>query len=301
MRHGGNLYIGYIIMPEEKKTDNIMLNQEGQPVNVPGVKDEKVVKDAEGNPIVPTGTEEPGTEAPKDKLARPAPDPSAAQPQPVAMPDQKAPDQIQETAPQKAVEETITFDELAAKKGFKSPDDMAKSYQNLESQNTRVEVSLADAIKARNEGEVSNERNEVESAMNAESTDDALKIVSRMIDKKVKAVEDKQEYQLHLMANPDDQKHAAKAIDIVRENPGISWGTAFDAAKGRDTGQNLSAAREEGKQEAYDTKTAKEDVTDIHGGTTKELQMTPKMLIDGIKTGQIPLAEARKIINAATP
>jgi len=40
-----------------------------------------------------------------------------------------------------------SFEEIAAKKGFKSPDDLAKAYANLESQNTKVEMKKADLEK----------------------------------------------------------------------------------------------------------------------------------------------------------
>jgi hypothetical protein len=40
-----------------------------------------------------------------------------------------------------------TFEELKAKKGFQSPDDLAKAYANLESHNKRVEMKTADMEK----------------------------------------------------------------------------------------------------------------------------------------------------------
>src|SRR3990167_10266514 len=52
-------------------------------------------------------------------------------------------------APDESAETGTTFDELAKKKGWQNPDDMAKSYAELERHKTTVEMDRAALIKAR--------------------------------------------------------------------------------------------------------------------------------------------------------
>lgn len=262
-----------------------MKDAEGQPVNVPGNDTPNIVTDTEGIPVVPQGTEEPMSEAPKETMPRPAPAPQ--------MPDQ-AQETISETVNQQAVQGTITYEELAAKKGFGSVDDLAKAYSNLESQNKKVEVTLADAIRARQESTETVQ--DAVQAVQDNDNDEALTIVNRLIDKKVGAVKDTFDYQMHLMQNPEDKAFTSQAIKYVRENPGIKWDVAFKAAKADSLPQ---LERERGKQEAYQSIGQKQAGQAMHGQTVREPAMDAEKLIEGIKTGKVPLAAARKIINSA--
>lgn len=262
------------------ETDNIMKDKDGKPVNVPAKEEPNIVQDSQGAPVVPTGVEEPMSQAPVDTLPRPTPAPEM----PVS-----GPEVIQETAPSRAIEKVITFEELAAKKGFGSPDDLAKAYSNLESQNTRVETTLADAIRARQDPEVVETSTEEPA-----TTGEAMDIVNSMIEKKNKVLEDKMDYQMHLMANPDDRQYAKKAIEIVRAEPGIKWPTAFNAARGVESPQ---VEREQGKQEAYENIGEKTQAQAVQGTTQKEPDVTAQDLIEGIKTGRVPLPQAKSIIN----
>ncbi|MCK4522397.1 MAG: hypothetical protein KAU20_07530 [Nanoarchaeota archaeon] len=278
--------------------DNIMLDAAGQPVNVPGVPVQNVVATPTGAPVVPTGVEPAMNQAPKDTLPRPAP----LQPMPV----QQVPEQPVQATPQPnaPVESVITFDELAAKKGFNSPDDLAKSYVNLESQNKRVEVTLADAINARITPPVEQIPTQPVQPVPAENAgadeNAALEIVDSRIASKLKKHEDIMDYKMHLIQNPTDQQFAAEAVNVVKDNPGIKWGTAFEAAKARMGGIVTQQTREDGKNEAYANIALKQNAQAIPGNAQRpnSFALTPKDVIENVKTGKISLSETRNIINS---
>ncbi|HDY68428.1 MAG TPA: hypothetical protein ENH85_11630 [Candidatus Scalindua sp.] len=277
--------------------DNIMKDEAGQPVQVPGNQEPPILKDSEGTPIVPAGTEKPLEQAPKDTLPRPAPQPDVPVPQtpPVEELGTEPPKATPQVIPSGTTEKTITFDKLAEKKGFRSPDDLATAYANLESQNKRVEVTLADAIEARQETEPKPD----ESIDSVDDDTDALKIVDSRIKREVRSLGDTMDYKLHLIQTPDDQQYAAEAIKIVRENPGIKWATAFEAARSRYTESQVQQARDEAKNEAYSSIENKQNAQVIPGGQqrTDTTQTSTKEFIEGVKSGKIPLPEARKLIN----
>ncbi|KKM91834.1 hypothetical protein LCGC14_1224490, partial [marine sediment metagenome] len=76
--------------------------------------------------------------------------------------------------------------------------------------------------------------------------------------------QDKNDYQMHLMQNPDDKQLVPQAIQYVRDNPGIKWEVAFKAAKADSIGTSVDAAKEEGRQEAYQSKENKGTVQSVH-------------------------------------
>ena len=253
---------------------------------------DNIVRDGGGEPVVPTGVEKPMTENPKDTLPRPAPESAM----PLKEETPQSPEVTQETTSQEAVESTTTYDELVAKKGFKSKEDLAKAYVEKESQSSRVEATLAQAIEARTEPTPESE--ETPDIESVESNEDALKIVDSMIDKKLKAQSDAQDYQLYLLRNPNDQQFASEAIKVVRENPGVRWDVAFKAAKADSLAGQVDNAREEGKQEAFGLNQEKESAQTIHSSQRSDSgQLDAKGLIAGIKSGEVPLTEAKKRIN----
>lgn len=255
-----------------------MRDESGKPVFVPGKQDPKFVLDSNGNPIVPSGVGVPGSTFPKDTLPRPTPK--------FQMPTNETSVQETETTNQRAVENTTTYDELVSKKGFKSVEDLAIAYKNLESQNKRVEVSLADAMKARQIEPESEE--ELSSIGEAETSEDALRIVQNLINKRVAQVEDKWEYKEYLQENPNDRQFAAEAIEIVKDNPGIKWSIAFKAARAE------TGVRPPEVASIDDTKVRAQTIPSSQRGQESSIQD----IIQGIKTGQIPLSEAKKFINS---
>src|SRR3990167_2783390 len=94
--------------------DNIMRNQDGEPVNVPDGRKDTTVKDSQGRTVVPEGQGTPMSGAPKDTLPRPVPEGQMP-----SFDRAVVPQQTEETTNQRAVSKTITYEELAAKKGFR--------------------------------------------------------------------------------------------------------------------------------------------------------------------------------------
>lgn len=240
---------------------------------------DNIVRDGGGQPVVPFGTDKVIPTA--DTLPRPAPQPT--------MPATN-PQIIEETVQRKATEGMTTYEELAATHGFKSPEDLAKSYKELRSQNSRVEATLSEAIKARQETPIES----VPNIDTVDNTDDALRIVDSRIKKQVDAIRDAFEYKLHLIENPGDKEFASDAIKYVRENPTLKWDVAFKAAKADSL---VQTEREKGKQEAYQSIDKKADIQSLHQ-SNRATEVSTKDIIEGIKTGRIPLSEARKFINS---
>ena len=245
--------------------------------------EDNIVRDAEGKVVVPMGTQKTMSEKPKDTLPHPAPQNQ--------MPP--SPEVKQEPTKSNAIESMTTFDELSAKKGFKDPEDLAKAYKNLESQNSRVEAMLAEAIRDQQSG-IKPESAEPVIPEDSE-TQDALKIVDSRISKKVDDLANKLEFKLHLIEHPEDRPFTEDALKYVKDNPGIKWSLAFKAAKA----DNIATlAREEGRQESRQLSETKENAQSVHSSQRTAENLPIKDIIEGIKTGKIPLSEAKKFINS---
>ena len=182
-----------------------------------------------------------------------------------------------------------TFDELAAKKGFKSADDLAAAYSNLESQNKRVEMSLSELVNSRIQSQPADDVTTEELA-NAQSQEAALKIVEKVVKKFTRPLEDKLALQDLMAKNPDATQYAGEMAKLVKENPGIGWDVAYKAAKfDRLAGQ----AREEGKQQAYQTIQRKQALTtESPRSATKD----SKPMLDLIKDKNVPFREVQRIM-----
>ena len=182
-----------------------------------------------------------------------------------------------------------TFDELAAKKGFKSADDLAAAYSNLESQNKRVEMSLSELVDSRTKSQPAEDVS-VEELQNAQSQEQALKIVEKVVKKFTKPLEDKLALQDLFAKNTDAQQYAGEMAKLVKENPGISWDVAYKAAKFDRLG---TQAREEGKRQAYQEINRKQILTtESPRSAIKE----NKPLLDLIKDKNIPFHEVQRLM-----
>ena len=125
---------------------------------------------------------------------------------------------------------------------------------------------------------------------NAQSQEAALKIVEKVVRKFTKPLEDKLALQDLFSKNQDAQQYAGEMARLVKENPGISWNVAYKAAKfDRLAGQ----AREEGKQQAYQSIQRKQSLTvEAPRAAVKE----SKPLLDLIKDRNVPFTEVRRIM-----
>ena len=190
--------------------------------------------------------------------------------------------------------EGSTFAELAAKKGFKSADDLAKSYAELESRQTKQSMELSELMKARQEGQVSqNQAQQIVSQVMDEnpdmSQDEAVKIVQKMIDKAVSPIREELAIQ-KTFKNPEDMQYAAEVASLVRENPTIPWNVALDAIKFRKSGERL---KEEGRKEAYS------NIQQKQSGQSDSIQSGQKRQVDIaqiVSDKSIPFSEVQKIM-----
>lgn len=124
--------------------------------------------------------------------------------------------------------EGTTFADLAAKKGFASPDDLAKAYANLETHNKRVEMTAADILK-----EISPvpAQAPVAPPQPVSPDDAAINIVKSIVQSETRPLQQQIELQNLFMKNPDAVQYAPGLAKAVKENPGISWEGAYKIAK----------------------------------------------------------------------
>lgn len=231
-------------------------------------------------PIIPAGTEKTvfGT------TSFPASNNGQADGSPIA--DQSA--ENRQTSEGGAPDGT-TFDELAVKKGFSSPDDLARAYANLESQNKRVEMSLAELIKFR-EPQPEALADDALSSEVASQDEDAVKVVEKVVKRITRPLEDRLHLQELFYKNPDAAQYASEMGKLVKENPGISWDVAYKAAKFDALGNQ---SRLEGKQEAYQAIRQKEAVA---VGSARPVSKETRQVDDLIRDKSIPFSEVQRIM-----
>ncbi len=235
--------------------------------------------DNENNgPIIPAGTEKMYNSVYNPMTGQPAVSPTNDKPA------EQAPQTGEENAPT-----GTTFDELAAKKGFKSPEDLAKAYMNLEAQNTKVTMSLADLAKSRDDAQT-HIANESSQNVRVETQDDAMKVVENIVRKATRPLEDKLALQDLLLRNPDVKDYASEMAKVVKDNPGVTWETAYKAAK-FDALQRTSV--EKGRQEAYQTMQQKQSVNVAPARPKASNQQSLENLV---KDRSIPFKELQKIM-----
>lgn len=181
------------------------------------------------------------------------------------------------------------FAELAAKKGFKSPDDLAKAYMESEAQKTRVEMSFSELVKLREDAFKPQEVAPVQ--QNAVQTpDEAIKIVQSMIDARIRPLQNENELNRLFSANTDAKEFVPQMAEVVKANPSISWTDAYKLAK-FDALENK--AREEGRQDALKTAQLKQAATVGSPALRSEPQTD---LMNIISDRSVPFSEVSKIL-----
>ena len=191
----------------------------------------------------------------------------------------------------------ITFAELAAKKGFKSPDDMAKAYAESESQKTRVEMSLSEMIKIRNDGQDESSFGNIQQpaaqpqTVEVNTPEDAMRIVEKVVKRFTRPLEDKLALQELSYKNPDFSQYANEMAKIVKENPGVAWDVAYRAAKFNDLDKK---SREAGRQEAYQGQQQKQAV--MAGGQRVTAPRPQRPIEELIKDKSVPFSEVQRIM-----
>lgn len=207
-------------------------------------------------------------------------------PMPAQAPAQQAAPSVQE-APQ-----GTTFAELAAKKGFKSVDDLANAYQNLESHSTKVTMTAADIIKAVQEATpIAEPAPIVPQAVSQDQQ--AIKIVEAIVDARTKPLQERVALQDLFLKNPDAAQYASGIAQVVKENPGIKWEAAYKLAK-FDAAQEQ--ARQQGTQQAYQNMQTKVAAV---AGTSVPTQRSGPDVRNMIKDRSVPFSEITRVMKEA--
>ena len=157
------------------------------------------------------------------------------------------------------------FAELAKKKGFKSADELAKAYAELEAQNKKVEMDRAELLKARN---VTPEPKKDESLDKA-----AL----RRIEERQKLIDEKMEIQDVFQKHPDAQKYINEMKEYATAHPTIPWETVYRQVSYDD---RVKEAKEQGREEAYKNIKKKESGTERASIKIEDKEDVAKMLHD---------------------
>lgn len=241
-------------------------------------------------PIIPAGTENTvfGTRSFGQAVPLPTPKPQAEiqLPEPKTLPELDHEVGIELTPPPKT---GTTFAELAEKKGFKSPDDLAKSYAELESKKGRLEMGLNELAALRTQPV------QQPAPIEVKTENDAIRLVQQIVDQRMQSVvrplEDKVQLQEFSRLNPDFQQYAGRIAQVVKENPNISWESAYKIAK-FDTLQEQS--KEAGKQEAYQTIAQKQ--ASVVGQPRPQAQRNEQPLANMVADKNVPWKEVQRIM-----
>lgn len=205
--------------------------------------------------------------------------------QAASSPDVSKPQQVAPAANPQAPQEGTTFEELAVKKGFKSADDLARSYAELESRNTRVEMGLSELVRVRTESQPQTEAN-----ASVETAEDAVRVVEGIVRKQIDPLRDQLQLQDLFLRYPDAKDFAPQMAKVIKDNPGTAWEVAYRAAK---FDALASQAKKEGTQQAYQTIQQKQSasVEPARPAVTKE-----RNLDELIRDKSIPFSEIQKIV-----
>ena len=238
-------------------------------------------EDNTGNaPIIPAGTE-PTVHGTASFMGQ-------AQPVPNAQPVVETPQATPQEAPQAV---GTTFEELAAKKGFKSADDLARSYTELEKKQTNESMSQSDLLAVKNQAQSPTEMVKTIQESNPDmGQDEAVRIVQGMIDKSVAPIKEQLAIK-DTFKSDQDMTLAPQVAELVRQNPNIPWDVALDAVKQRSSSNEVFV--EQGKQEAQQLQQTKQAVqTDSGHQAMKPTGQLNQMVGDK----SIPLSEIAAMI-----
>lgn len=150
--------------------------------------------------------------------------------------------------------EGTTFQELAAKKGFKSADDLAKAYANLEGHSTKVSQDKAKLEREFFSPQVREESTRPiandEQALNelAKFVKDQNKSELQQIRAEFKEREDRRELRETIEKNQDFGKFAQDVKELKRQYPDMPFNDALLMAKAQ-KGVLVTEARREGMTE----------------------------------------------------
>lgn len=123
----------------------------------------------------------------------------------------------------------VTFQELAAKKGFKTPDDLARSYANLEQSHTKKSMELSELAEIKLSKPQAQEK--VQQLENQGYTqDEAINIVKKLIHDELAPFKEQIAIK-ETFKNEEDMSYAPQVAELVKRNPTIPWDVALKSVK----------------------------------------------------------------------
>lgn len=189
-----------------------------------------------------------------------------------------------------------TFAELAAKKGFKSADDLAKSYAELEAHATKKSMELSELVTARTEGlratEHANQGNGNSSGKADYTPDEALAIVGKLIDERVAPIREQLAIR-ETFKNQEDMQFAPAVAELVKKNPQIPWDVALKAVKFDTVAATAAQASARKVQETNELK-------DRAQAGSSNTRIAPEKNLAGMITDKnVPFKEVQKAMREA--
>lgn len=176
-------------------------------------------------------------------------------------------------APEEQAEDGTTFEELAQKKGFRTPNDLAKAYRELESHTTKVQMDRAELLKARGgdpKGKTVQPGSELE--------------------KEVRAIKERVEINELFSKYTDAKDYSKQMAEHIKEHPNASWEQAYRYVKFDDLAKT---SKQEGRREAYQNIDQKAKIISEKPAPRKAPK---KDLASLIKDRTVPLAEIEKLL-----
>lgn len=205
-----------------------------------------------------------------------------------------APDASKDVSDESAPEPQYgeAFQELAEKKGFKSVDDLVRSYQNLESHTTRIEQDRKKLIESVKQVAPTKEQSEELPPEQRQALDMLKGVVKEVVDESLGPVKEtfdqqrvKEEISEIQTRYPDFKGYALEtALRYAMDNPGVSLEdayklTSFDSVATVGRTQEAQAAKAKEKSRAFteSAKTAKGEGVDYSKLSLEEMeQILPK-------------------------
>ena len=173
-----------------------------------------------------------------------------------------------------------TEDKLYAGK-YKSPDDLESAYRELQRHSTQVEMERAELRRSA--------PTPTDSSGQLLGDQEALGLLNRLIDDRVRPIKEKAELNDMFTRFPDFGNYATKVAGEIGKAPNLSWEQAYKIVKFDD---RIREAREEGKKEAY----AKIDEKTRAAVAPQAKKMPSRPIGDSLRDRSIPLAELEKML-----
>jgi len=206
--------------------------------------------------------------------------------------------------------EGTTFEELAAKKGFKSIDDLAKAYANLESQNKKVEMTNAELQKLFFEAQQRSQNQDTQPFSqtlpeNLDVDKQALEELDRFVSEKVKEREEKlrQEFKTELekkelkeviKENPDFVNYAKDVKEVKKKYPDMSFSEAYIFAKAQ-KGDLQKEVKAQGLKEGAKAVIEQQKAQTAPVKKAEEKKIGPEELLEGASRRWAPKARGTAI------